>query len=299
MALQIILTAAGVAIPFPASMILPLLSMRNSNYVDGVLGQFGYLKASETNGMQFDFRWAIDPSGYVYDSETDERLSGVKTTAYWIEPDGTDTFFDTVPSSKEYGTVWNATEWDQVNPLYTDAQGKYAWDVPEGWWRVKYEKAGYETTWSDWLPVPPPQTDVNIGMKKLATYPHEFTDVPYEEATCTKEGHVAHKTCSHCDLLFDVDGNVIETVVIAIADHIYDDDSDLDCNKCGAVREIAPGCVLGDVNDDGKINNKDLGLIQRYINGWGVKINSTAADFNQDGNIDKTDFDLIQSYINK
>ncbi len=33
-------------------------------------------------------------------------------------------------------------------------------------WQVKYEKEGYETAYSDWLPVPPPQLDVNIGMKQ-------------------------------------------------------------------------------------------------------------------------------------
>ncbi len=42
--------------------------------------------------------------------------------------------------------------------------GAYAWDVPEGLWQVKYEKEGYETAYSDWLPVPPPQLDVNIGL---------------------------------------------------------------------------------------------------------------------------------------
>ena len=29
---------------------------------------------------------------------------------------------------------------------------------------MKYEKEGYETVYSDWMPVPPPQTDVNIGL---------------------------------------------------------------------------------------------------------------------------------------
>lgn len=49
----------------------------------------------------------------------------------------------------------------------TNADGKYAWDVPEGWWRIKCEKEGYQTTWSDWMTVPPVQTDVNIAMYKI------------------------------------------------------------------------------------------------------------------------------------
>ena len=169
MALQIILTAAGVAIPFPASMILPLLSMQNSNYVNDVLGQFGFLDASETDGALFNFRWKIDPSGYVYDANTNERLPGVTTTVYCVLSDGSDGFFANKPSDTNYGTLWDASEWDQMNPLTTDSQGRYAWDVPEGWWRVKYEKEGYHTVWSDWMPVPPPQTEVNIGMTSIAS----------------------------------------------------------------------------------------------------------------------------------
>ena len=36
-----------------------------------------------------------------------------------------------------------------------------------------------------------------------------------------KDGHIAHKTCSHCDLLFDVDGNVITNITIPQLDHTY------------------------------------------------------------------------------
>ena len=164
MALPVILAAAGIAIPFPASMILPLIALQNEMYADDILSQFGFLDAEESDGASFLFRWKIDPSGYVYDAETGERLEGVKTTAYWIEYLGDDTLWETTPADDEYGTLWDASEWDQINPMMTDAQGKYAWDVPEGWWRVKYELDGYETVWSHWMTVPPVQTDVNIGM---------------------------------------------------------------------------------------------------------------------------------------
>ena len=124
--------------------------------------------------LQFGLRMAIDPSGYVYDSKTKQRLPGVTTTAYWIPYDEeVANFWDAVPEPDVYGEVWDSTEFSQINPMTTDKDGCYAWDVPEGWWRVKYEKEGYETTWSEWLPVPPPQTEVNIGMVCLnpATLP--------------------------------------------------------------------------------------------------------------------------------
>lgn len=60
--------------------------------------------------------------------------------------------------------LWDAAEYAQENPLFTDENGMYRWDVPQGLWQVKFEKEGYQTTYSEWLPVPPPQLEVNVGM---------------------------------------------------------------------------------------------------------------------------------------
>ena len=54
----------------------------------------------------------------------------------------------------------------------------------------------------------------------------------------------------------------------------------------------------GDISDDGKINMKDLSLLQRYINGWAVDINPAAADVNGDGKVNMKDYVLLQRYIN-
>ena len=94
----------------------------------------------------------IDPSGFVYEAVLSNRLEGVTTTCYQQEGGS--------------AILWNAADYSQQNPLKTDETGFYRWDVPQGRWQVKYEKEGYETAYSDWLPVPPPQLDVNIGMKQ-------------------------------------------------------------------------------------------------------------------------------------
>ena len=109
----------------------------------------------------------MDPSGIVYDIETGEFLEDVTTTAYWIENDDSEDFWDNKPGDSEYGTIWDAIDYNQGNPLLTNVDGKYAWDVPEGWWRVKYEKEGYKTAWSDWMTVPPIRTEVNIGLTPI------------------------------------------------------------------------------------------------------------------------------------
>jgi len=76
----------------------------------------------EVQNLQFNYRWAIDPSGYVFDTITNERIQGVKTTLYFKE------------TLEDEAFLWNASEYSQHNPLYTDKDGKYAWDVPEGFW---------------------------------------------------------------------------------------------------------------------------------------------------------------------
>ena len=53
----------------------------------------------------------------------------------------------------------------------------------------------------------------------------------------------------------------------------------------------------GDVDNDGKINNRDLGKLQQYLNDWDVTIDLTAADANGDGKINNRDLALIQQYL--
>ena len=55
---------------------------------------------------------------------------------------------------------------------------------------------------------------------------------------------------------------------------------------------------LGDVNDDGVINAKDITLLRRYISGsYGVTITEAAADVNKDGIINAKDITLLRRYI--
>lgn len=110
----------------------------------------------------------IDPSGYVYEAVPSNKLAGVKATIYYMgDENGTliDRYTE-VPAGKAF--PWNAEDYEQENPLYTGNDGVFAWDVPDGWWQVKYELDGYETQCTDWMPVPPEQTEVNIGMVSKA-----------------------------------------------------------------------------------------------------------------------------------
>ena len=105
----------------------------------------------------------MDPSGYVYEAVPSNKVVGAKATVYYKE--ATEDMFGEVHVTP---VVWDAENYAQENPLFTDENGEYAWDVPQGQWQVVFEKEGYETTRTEWLPVPPPQLDINIGMKQFA-----------------------------------------------------------------------------------------------------------------------------------
>lgn len=123
-----------------------------------------------------DKKFGIDPSGYVYEGVSTNRVEGVTATIYYKE-DVEDMYGDFY----ENIVKWNAEEYAQENPLFTDENGYYRWDVPQGLWQVKFEKEGYETTYSEWLPVPPPQLEVNIAMKQNVQ-PNVQSARAYEDA---------------------------------------------------------------------------------------------------------------------
>ena len=95
----------------------------------------------------------MDPSGIVYEAVESNTLEGV-TASVWYAED-------------ENGTnakMWDAENYDQINPQITDKSGSYAWDVTAGWWQVRFEKEGYESTQTQWMQVPPPRLGLKNAM---------------------------------------------------------------------------------------------------------------------------------------
>lgn len=132
-----------------------------------------------------------DPSGYVYEAVPSNRLEGVKAEIY--QYDYAEDEFGVVKDTKEE-ILWNAEDYDQKNPLYTDANGTFAWDVPQGQWLVKFSKEGYYDADSrkdaaadeeGYLPVPPIQTEVNTAMVSKAAPKVERVNVYGDEVQIT------------------------------------------------------------------------------------------------------------------
>ena len=162
----------------------------------------------------------IDPSGYVYEAVPSNRIPGVTATAYF-QQQSEDMYGDIT----ETAVVWDAAPFGQENPLTTDAQGMYAWDVPAGMWQVRLEKDGYEPAQSEWLPVPPPQLDVNIAMTQVKQPEiknvHAYSDgmvIEFDKfmlpstmtvgnITVTQNGQIVDGEVVASDIELDINGN--------------------------------------------------------------------------------------------
>lgn len=103
--------------------------------------------------------WIYDPSGYVYEGARAVRIPGVTATLL------------TAPTADGPWTAWDAEWFGQTNPQTTDDDGRYGWDVPEGWWKVQFTKGGYRPASSRVLRVLPPHLDVDVSMVKEG-FPH-------------------------------------------------------------------------------------------------------------------------------
>jgi len=132
------------------------IDRRIQNIKDAVAGNAECKKPEEKKEEVANPTWIWDPSGHVYEGADENRLEGVKTTV-----------FQRAPATQAWG-LWDAAWFGQENPLQTDAVGRYGWDVPPGDWQVVYEKPGYEPAQSAVLTVPPPRTEVNVGLVSLA-----------------------------------------------------------------------------------------------------------------------------------
>jgi len=104
----------------------------------------------------------VDPSGYIYDADTMERIEGAMATCYrrvdstWL--------------------VWDAEAWRQTNPLVSNEVGYYGWDVPQGDYKVVVTHDCYADAESEVVTVPPPRTDVHFALTRTGCSPLEVSD---------------------------------------------------------------------------------------------------------------------------
>ncbi len=260
--------------------------------------------------------WIIDPSGYVYAGVTSDRLEGVKAEAYFVEYDGSGDFWSEEPSDND-AILWDAENYNQTNPVYSDGLGQYGWDVPQGWWKIKYTLDGYQTAWSDWLKVAPAQLQVNINMLSTAT--PEIVDFAFTENGAVVEFDMFMDTDSLENVVLkDRNGNPLEyTVSYPLSDTSYEgtvysktftfvtDEVAYSADVPAEVTSYAGVAVtadsfenenavmLGDLNENGEVDLRDVVLLYQLFSGCEVDVNPVAADVNCSGQPDIRDVVLL------
>ena len=127
-----------------------------------------------------------------------------------------------------------------------------------------------------------------IAQQVIPAIGHSYQLTAEEFATCVDSGKKTY-TCRHC-------GDSYAETVPATGEHVYDDAFDADCNVCGAARDAL---VWGDADGNGKVNNRDQGLLLRYLNAWSVTISEQAMDLNGDGKVNNQDLGLLQRLLNE
>ena len=169
-------------------------------------------------------------------------------------------------------------------------------------------------TETDWSAIPNASNMTHYGETV-----HHLTYVP-QTGSCTVDGYEAHYTFEDGFGLYDEEKRPIKSLVVRVAQgHHYDYPCDVDCNTCGMVREAephfytnvydsdcnvcgvvraVPEVIIGDANGDGKVNVRDLGIIQQYLNGWKVTVVDGACDVNADGKLNVRDLGLLQQHLN-
>jgi hypothetical protein len=101
----------------------------------------------------------IDPSGYIYHEGKGEdwRLPGATVVLQYFDPE----LESWVTMTNEaYPGMLSPT----VNPQITGEDGRYAWDVAEGKYRVLVSRPGFESTISREVTVPPIVLDLHVGL---------------------------------------------------------------------------------------------------------------------------------------
>ncbi len=179
--------------------IIALIANSMLDWVDNRLRKEAYAATPPAN-----LNTLIDPSGIAYEFLPSNPIEGVTAQIYYQDESGN-------------AVLWNAGDYDQLNPQITDSSGWFAWDVPEGMWQVRLSADGYDDAQSEWLPVLPVQVGININMTSKLPAVIKDAGSCGNTAMVTFSKHMLDATVTSDSLcLTDSDGNIIPAEVKAI-----------------------------------------------------------------------------------
>jgi uncharacterized repeat protein (TIGR01451 family) len=109
------------------------------------------------------FNIYIDPAGFIYDIDTEERIANASV---WLQrPDGNGGW-ENVPTGESPSVAQ-----PDKNPLLSDVNGMYQWDTLPGSYRVHVVATGYKPADSIVVSIPPPVTNLNVGLDYIEVPP--------------------------------------------------------------------------------------------------------------------------------
>ena len=139
----------------------------------------------------------------------------------------------------------------------------------------------------------------SVGINAL--YSQRMTDNPFV-VSWESGDHDIDTNGEIVKLTFMVNENANEgTYPITIT---YDEDNIYNLKEENIHFDVVNGSVTvseylpGDINNDGKVNMKDLTRLHQYINGWDVTVNESAKDVNGDGKVNMKDLTRLHQFIN-
>lgn len=106
----------------------------------------------------------IDPAGRVFDTSTSAPLADAVVTLYQRDPVTGD-------------AIWNPALSSQLNPQATNTEGRYGWETSAGSFYVLAAKPCYADAQSRTVMVPPPVTDLDIGLTPRGCSPVQIGSV--------------------------------------------------------------------------------------------------------------------------
>ena len=261
----------------------------------------------------------LDPSGYVYEAIDSNRIKDAKLTIYYKDSESGD------------AVLWNAEDYDQSSTLYSASDGSYAWDVPEGLWKVVCEKEGYDTVESEWVNVPPVQTDINFSIVSHDVPAIIDTQIVDNVLTVTFSKYMIDKSVSSDSIqLWQADKQITCTIKpvkeqgnnsgfsntyqISTTEQVNWNAAELkttaDAKSYAEVPAVETRYALfldtvqGDVNEDGSVNASDaqmaLGAYAELIAGNEHGLTDTqfaAADVDGNGDLSAMDAQNILTYF--
>ncbi|MBR4362714.1 MAG: leucine-rich repeat protein [Ruminococcus sp.] len=246
----------------------------------------GYIYRSRKGNLKV----GIDPSGYVYAAVPDNRIEGATATIYYKDESGK-------------AVLWNAVDYDQINPMITDSQGGFMWDVPEGLWQVKITAEGYEDYTAEWLPVLPVQTDVNIPMKTRSAASLGSIDACSNAVEVTMTQYITDSTATSENIyLTGSDGKKLSCKIKPVKSETNDTEfsdrllliSDKE-NIAGSTLHITSGLL----NYSGIPTSETVQKITEVKSEYLVDNDASLGDVNEDGKVDAKDASLILVYYSK